>query len=222
MSNLLTLNTKIQTLTSGLINSLFTNTDTESLKIEGFEEVLTKERSEITVKDFVSLSEAEALHLGFRTYWIGSKILWLIPAYLWTFIPKGLELITVSGDEKQYESYLDLSSDQRQGLLGYGLYLKPSNSLMCFSDALKALKEGRKITRSGWNGKDMYVVAQTQTTKTKASDIWNPHNKAHAAKLGGHIDVAPYCTLKTAQDTLAMGWIPSTGDLFAEDWVVVE
>lgn len=93
---------------------------------------------------------------------------------------------------------------------------------MGFSEALNALKQGEKVARQGWNGKDMYVVAQHQTTTTESSKIWNPHNKAHAEKIGGKIDVAPYCTLKTAQDTLAMGWIPSTGDLFANDWLILE
>lgn len=96
------------------------------------------------------------------------------------------------------------------------------NSHLSFGSALEALKQGHKICRSGWNGKDQYVVAQAQTTTTEASKIWNPHNKAHAEKIGGQIDVAPYCTLKTAQDTLAMGWTPSTGDLFANDWLILE
>lgn len=96
-----------------------------------------------------------------------------------------------------------------------------ANGHLSFSSALEALKAGRKVARSGWNGKDQYVVAQAQTTTTEASKIWNPHNKAHAEKIGGQIDVAPYCTLKTAQDTLAMGWVPSTGDLFAEDWLIL-
>lgn len=95
------------------------------------------------------------------------------------------------------------------------------NGALSFSAALEALKGGKKVARSGWNGKDQYVVAQAETTTTDASKIWNPHNKAHAEKIGGQIDVAPYCTLKTAQDTLAMGWVPSTGDLFAEDWIIL-
>lgn len=98
---------------------------------------------------------------------------------------------------------------------------KKRDGVFNFSAALDVLKTGRKVARKGWNGKDQYVVAQAQPTTTEASKIWNPHNKAHAEKIGGQIDVAPYCTLKTAQDTLAMGWTPSTGDLFAEDWVVV-
>lgn len=84
------------------------------------------------------------------------------------------------------------------------------------------MKRGSKVTRSGWNGKNQYVVAQAKTTTTDATKIWNPHNKAYAEKLGGQIDVAPYCTLKTAQDTLSMGWTPSTGDLFANDWAVMD
>lgn len=95
-----------------------------------------------------------------------------------------------------------------------------AKELTDFSDTLRALKQGKKVARIVWDG-NMYVVAQANTTTTEASKIWNQHNKAHAENLGGYIDVAPYCTLKTAQDTLAMGWTPSTSDLFAEDWVIV-
>ena len=97
---------------------------------------------------------------------------------------------------------------------------KPNGNLG-FSEALVALKEGKKVARLGWNGKDQYVVAQGESKQIEAAYIWNPHNKAHAEKIGGYIDVAAYCTLKTAQDTLAMGWVPSTGDLFANDWSIV-
>lgn len=94
------------------------------------------------------------------------------------------------------------------------------NGQLGFSEALVALKAGQKIARSGWNGKDQYVVAQA-ANEVESTYIWNPHNKAHAEKIGGFIKVAAYCTLKTAQDTLAMGWVPSTGDLFANDWCVL-
>ena len=97
---------------------------------------------------------------------------------------------------------------------------RPNGSLN-FGDALTALKLGKKVARSGWNGKDQYVVAQA-ANEVESTYIWNPHNKAHAEKIGGFIKVAAYCTLKTAQDTLAMGWTPSTGDLFANDWLILE
>lgn len=98
---------------------------------------------------------------------------------------------------------------------------RPNGSLT-FGDALTALKQGKKVARNGWNGKDQYVVAQPLSKQVESTYIWNEHNKAHAEKIGGFIDVAPYCTLKTAQDTLAMGWVPSTGDLFANDWTVID
>lgn len=83
------------------------------------------------------------------------------------------------------------------------------------------MKLGKKVARSCWNDLQ-YVVAQGESKQIESTYIWNPHNKAHAEKLGGYIDVAPYCTLKTVQDTLAMGWTPSTGDLFANDWLILE
>lgn len=95
------------------------------------------------------------------------------------------------------------------------------NGALTFGDALMALKQGRKVCRSGWNGKDQYVVAQA-ANEVESTCIWNPHNKAHAEKIGGFIKVAAYCILKTAQDTLVMGWTPSTGDLFASDWLILE
>lgn len=95
-----------------------------------------------------------------------------------------------------------------------------ANGNLSFSAALEALKSGKKVARSGWNGKDQYVVAQA-ANEVESMYIWNPHNKAHAEKIGGFIKVAAYCTLKTAQDTLAIGWVPSTGDLFANDWVIL-
>lgn len=97
---------------------------------------------------------------------------------------------------------------------------RPNGSLT-FGDALTALRLGKKVARSSWNDLQ-YVVAQGESKQIESTYIWNPHNKAHAEKLGGYIDVAPYCTLKTAQDTLAMGWTPSTGDLFANDWLIID
>lgn len=133
-------------------------------------------------------------------------------------------------DEGYLIEYLDGGQSNHEAHAGYISWSPKQvfsnayrqNGSLNFGDALMALKQGKKVARSGWNGKDQYVVAQAQSTTTEASKIWNPHNKAHAEKLGGFIDVAPYCTLKTAQDTLVMGWTPSTGDLFAEDWTILE
>mgnify|MGYP000579516010 CR=1 FL=1 len=42
-----------------------------------------------------------------------------------------------------------------------------------------------------------------------------------AEENGGFMDVEPYFALKTAQKTIQMGWVPSIGDLSANDWVIL-
>lgn len=70
---------------------------------------------------------------------------------------------------------------------------------MDFEGALKALKEGKRAFRSGWNGKNMFVHVQYPDARSKMTE--------------------PYIYLQNAQGGL-IPWIPSSGDLFAEDWMV--
>lgn len=72
---------------------------------------------------------------------------------------------------------------------------------MCtFSVALERLKNGDKVSRKGWNGANQYINMQVPD--------------AHS-KMG-----APYLYLFNSQQK-NIPWVPSQGDLFAEDWIVV-
>jgi hypothetical protein len=93
---------------------------------------------------------------------------------------------------------------------------------LTFEEALQSVKHGSKAYREGWNGKGMFISLAPGFKQVKSEAIWSRHGREHAEKTGGHIDVAPSLTLKNAQDQLVMGWVPSTGDLFAEDWVAEE
>jgi hypothetical protein len=66
-----------------------------------------------------------------------------------------------------------------------------------FSTALDAVKEGRKITRSGWNGASQYVEMHFPDKGEKCTYRYLVLRNVHG-------DFVP--------------WIPSTGDLFASDW----
>jgi hypothetical protein len=92
---------------------------------------------------------------------------------------------------------------------------------LTFGEALEAAKNGMRIFRLGWNGKNQFLSMAAGAT-IPASKVWSQHGRAHAELLGGEIRVAPSLTLKNSQDELVMGWVPSTGDLFAEDWVAEE
>src|SRR5690606_5054683 len=95
-----------------------------------------------------------------------------------------------------------------------------------FGEALQWLKQGKKVTRSGWNGRNQWVVMMpplylppysSQEPGAKVND-----RTARHIGVDTPLDLQPYCALFNAQGKWQPGWTPSQGDLFAEDWVVLE
>jgi hypothetical protein len=72
---------------------------------------------------------------------------------------------------------------------------------MSFSAALLEIKAGRKVARSGWNGKGMWLHLQVPDEHSKMT--------------------LPYIYMSTAQGDL-VPWLASQTDLLAEDWAVVD
>ena len=91
--------------------------------------------------------------------------------------------------------------------------------LFDFSEALKAVKDGKKITRSEWTGKGMFVVYQ------KGYPNGIPCNKQSAEawgmKEGDLFKCEPYLQIRLANGSHAM-YTPSITDILAEDWYIVE
>jgi hypothetical protein len=97
---------------------------------------------------------------------------------------------------------------------------------MDFSEALKNLKAGKKLTRKGWNGNivsfdpNMYIWLEP-SCKIPRMDAMSENLKsafgrnASMEKLGTFI-------MKTRDNKLMVGWLATNTDLLAEDWVVVE
>ena len=90
---------------------------------------------------------------------------------------------------------------------------------MTFGIALELLKKGCKVAREGWNGKGMFIVYQ------KGYPDGIPCNKQTAEAWGideGDLFICnPYLQIKQVDGSHSM-WVPSIGDVLAEDWVVVE
>jgi len=88
-----------------------------------------------------------------------------------------------------------------------------------FSFALEALKAGKRVSRYGWNGKGMYAVYQ------KGYPEGIPVNKntaeSHHVPEGLIMKFRPYFQLFTAQSDVAM-WTPSTSDILATDWIILD
>jgi hypothetical protein len=89
---------------------------------------------------------------------------------------------------------------------------------MNFGQALEALKNGRRLARSGWNGKGMFVVYQ------KGYPDGIPCNKntaeAWGMQEGELFKVEPYLQIRMVNGSHAM-WVPSINDILAEDWDIV-
>lgn len=90
---------------------------------------------------------------------------------------------------------------------------------MDFSDALQNLKNGKKIFRTGWNGKSMYVVLQ------RGYPEGIPINENTAESIGAPVGTVcvfrPYLTMKTVNDEF-VPWVASQTDLLEDDWQVME
>ncbi len=74
---------------------------------------------------------------------------------------------------------------------------------MNFSDGLARLKKGYRLTRLGWNGRNMFLMI------------------VHPEVLPSEVDhYLSYIELKTVQDK-RVPWVASHTDLLADDWETV-
>ena len=86
---------------------------------------------------------------------------------------------------------------------------------LTFGDALHYLKLGAKVARTGWNGKGMFVFLVNGST----------FNVSRAPLLGifpegTEINYRPHIDIKNVDGSIST-WVPSIGDVMAEDWAVL-
>lgn len=72
--------------------------------------------------------------------------------------------------------------------------------MFAIGQAVKELQNGKKVSRSGWNGKNMYLELQVPDKNSKMT--------------------LPYVYMKTADNQL-VPWLCSQTDLLATDWDIV-
>lgn len=104
-------------------------------------------------------------------------------------------------------------------------YRPMNNTGLTFGQAIEAAKSGQRIARSGWNGKNMFVVYMPPLKLP-------PHNTADTARkvndrtakwIGEDqpLDCQPYFAMYNAQKEWIPGWLASQSDMLAEDWCVL-
>lgn len=84
---------------------------------------------------------------------------------------------------------------------------------MDFGEALKYLKAGKKVVRSGWNGKNQYIQLATGISyKSTDGEIVNCEHDAIGNKAIAFVGTSG----------VQMGWLASQADMLAEDWKIME
>lgn len=88
---------------------------------------------------------------------------------------------------------------------------KPNGSFS-FGDAVELLKTGKRVARSGWNGKGMWL---------SYLDPYHNNQFSITEKNGAEGTFSPYIGMKTA-DNKYIPWLASQTDMLAEDWGIVQ
>lgn len=82
-----------------------------------------------------------------------------------------------------------------------------------FGDAVKYLKRGLKVKRTGWNGKNQYIQLATGISyKAANGTIVNCD----------HNDIGNKAIAFIGTSGVQMGWLASQADMLAEDWMFAE
>ena len=93
--------------------------------------------------------------------------------------------------------------------------------MLNFGDAINALKEGKKVYRSGWNGKGMFLWLKP-SVRVKADWCKDPLLRKLADDNGGDIEALGTICMKTADNKVLTGWLASQTDILSEDWNIIE
>lgn len=100
-----------------------------------------------------------------------------------------------------------------------------ANGHFTFGNVIQFLKEGKACCRSGWNGKGLFIVKQVpshiekdiipkmQSLPQSAKDILMKRENPHIDYTNQMLIIHP--------DGRADSWVPSSSDIFAEDWEVL-
>ncbi len=86
---------------------------------------------------------------------------------------------------------------------------------LTFGKAIDSLKNGEKVAREGWNGKNMFLYYVPANKYPYTTVIGKT-----IADAEGNVEYGAYIAMKTAQGNV-VPWLASQTDVLAEDWIIL-
>ena len=84
---------------------------------------------------------------------------------------------------------------------------------MNFGKAIDLLKEGKKLRRKGWNGKNQYIELATNISyKNADGEIINTNHKTMGNKAIAFVGTSG----------VQIGWLASQSDMLSDDWELID
>jgi hypothetical protein len=83
--------------------------------------------------------------------------------------------------------------------------------------ALHAIKQGKRVAREGWNGKNMFLfLVKGDCVKKSINESYDIPSKPES-----FLDVCDAIYMKTADNKL-IPWLCSQADALSNDWVILD
>ena len=125
-----------------------------------------------------------------------------------------ITLAKVDYDIDKYQELMEAKTRAEIKAEEFEALNKPKDGLN-FGDAIEALKAGKKVSRSGWNGNGMFLfLVAGSTFKVNLPPLLGIYPE------GTVIDYCPHIDMKTA-DGKIVPWLASQTDVLAEDWGII-
>ena len=114
---------------------------------------------------------------------------------------------TITVDQDKYDELIIMSSRYRE-------MTKKQDEKMDvfdFEKAIQLIKDGEKLQRKGWNGKNQYIELATNISyENSVDEIINAEHDAIGNKAIAFVGTSG----------VQLGWLASQADMLAEDWQI--
>lgn len=108
---------------------------------------------------------------------------------------------------------------------------KKSTAEQTFGQAIEALKNGKMATRSGWNGKGLFVFMQIPSQIDgsiipKMQSLPDSVKEEFLTRINEDLSIksikySNQLALVSLENNIT-GWSPSTSDTLATDWIILD